>query len=346
VRVLIATGGSGGHVFPALTLAREFRRGGDQVVVASDALEEVIRGERFVLERMEALPLRGSWRRALRGLTLLPVDVGRALCLLRRHRPQLVLGTGNSSSGPLVLAARLLGVKTAVCEQNAVLGLTNRLLAPLVDRMFLAFEESGRCISPGRVRVVGNPVREEFFRVGPPQGDFCVLVLGGSQGSRQVNRLVVEAWGLLGKWRTGISVIHQGGPQELELLRERYRRLAMRAWVVSFIPNQPQAYGQAHLVVCRAGSSTLFELAASRRPAILLPYPFATDGHQRRNAEVLARRGAALLLEPPDPTGLAAWVEELYEDEGRRAHMACQIGRFARPRAAQAVVEECRRLVG
>lgn len=346
MRVLIATGGSGGHVFPALALAREFRRRGDEVVMASDVLGEAVRGEGFPVEPVRALPLRGGWARALRGLCLLPAGAGRALRLLRRHRPQLVVGTGSSSSGPLVLAARLLGIKTAICEQNVVLGLTNRLLVPVADRIFLAFEESARGLPPERVRVVGNPVREEFFRIGPPRGDPCALVLGGSQGSQQVNRLVTEAWELLGDWRGRVSVIHQSGPHGVGWVRERYRRLGMRASVVAFIPDQPGAYGRAHVVVCRAGSSTLFELAASRRPAILLPYPSATDRHQRRNAEALARRGAALLLEPPDPVGLANWLRELCEDGGLRACMSRRLGHLARPRAAQQVVEECRELVG
>jgi UDP-N-acetylglucosamine--N-acetylmuramyl-(pentapeptide) pyrophosphoryl-undecaprenol N-acetylglucosamine transferase len=351
-RVVIAGGGTGGHLYPGLAVARELARlaPGARVSFAGTArgLEaRVVPREGFELDVLRSAGLKGkSLAATLRGVGLLPLGAVDAWRIVSRRRPHVVLGVGGYSSGPVVLAAALRGVPTMVLEQNAVPGLANRLLARFVDAAAVTYEDALPWFH-GRGFVSGNPVREGFAAgrggagvtagVGPAR----LLVFGGSQGARAINTAMVEAAPILRSSGRAIEITHQTGARDLDRVRGGYREAGLEARVEPYLDEMAREMAWADLVVCRAGATTLAELAAAGRAAILVPLPTATDDHQRRNAEALVRAGAAEMIEQRTLTGpaLAARIVALASDPGRRQDMGAQVGRFARPDAAVTIAE-------
>jgi len=286
-------------------------------------------------------------RETIRGFALLVPGLFDAWRLVSRRRPHVVVGVGGYSSGPVVLTAALRRVPTIVLEQNAVPGLTNRLLAPLVRAAAVTFEETARFFGP-KAFVSGNPVRPEFLRaaesgpeaVGERTG-FRLLVFGGSQGAHAINVAMMEAAPRLAAFGPRLEVTHQTGPQDLELVRARYREVGLEAEVAAFYDDMARRIGRADLLVCRAGATTIAEVTAAGKPAILVPLPSAADDHQRRNAEALAAAGAADLLLQADLSGeaLAARVERLARNPEARGRMAAAARAMARPDAARLVAD-------
>jgi UDP-N-acetylglucosamine--N-acetylmuramyl-(pentapeptide) pyrophosphoryl-undecaprenol N-acetylglucosamine transferase len=287
----------------------------------------------------------------LRGVSLIPAGLIDAWRLVARRRPDAVIGVGGYSSGPVVLAAALRRVPTLVLEQNATPGLTNRLLAPWVRAAAVTYPDTlpffGR-----KGFVAGNPVRPEFFSaaatgdrpLGPPR----VLVLGGSQGAHGINVAMVAAAPQLVRRCPEVAIIHQTGERDLTLVREGYRVAGTQARAEAFLDPVARDMAAADLVICRAGATTLAELAACGRPALLVPFPGATDQHQYRNAEVLQHAGAAVLAHEGDltPDRLATMTAELLADPARLARMAGAMRRFARPDAAARIVDRLLELAG
>jgi len=365
-RVIVAGGGTGGHLFPGIAVVEELRRrlGSPEPAAASPPGVEVLfvgtargiearvipaMGER--LELLEVAPLKG--RRPvelLRGLGVLPGAALRAGSLVRSFRPDLVIGVGGYAAGPMLAAAAALGVPTALLEQNAHVGLTNRLLAPLVGRAYVAFEETRGRFPRGRVRVVGNPVRREFVEAArraliDPDGFEArarhVLVMGGSQGAQALNDIVPGALADAGVAATGLRVVHQSGPAMRDEVEALYRDLGVPAEVVSFIDDMSAAYAQAALVVARAGATTVAELCAVGRPSVLVPYPYAADDHQAKNAGALEAAGATRCVREHDlPRTLAGTLRELLGDPAARRAMAEAARRHGRPEAAAAIVDD------
>jgi UDP-N-acetylglucosamine--N-acetylmuramyl-(pentapeptide) pyrophosphoryl-undecaprenol N-acetylglucosamine transferase len=261
-----------------------------------------------------------------------------------RRRPDLVIGVGGYASGPAVLAARTLGVKTMILEQNHFPGATNRWLAPRVDAVCVPSEAARRRLG-GRGVVTGNPVREAFTRIGPPPGgrELSLLVFGGSRGARSINRAMVEALPQLAAMQPPPRIVHQTGPEEVEAVRAAYAALParMQAEVAAFLDDMPRRLAEADLVVARAGATSLAELAAAGRPALLIPYPHAADDHQRLNAEAVAEAGAAVWILDRELTGarLSAAVAELAGDPDRRRRMAASARALARPDAAARIAD-------
>lgn len=357
LRVVIAGGGTGGHVYPGLAVARELqgRRPGTVVTFAGTAagLEaRVVPRAGFELDFIRSAGLKGKRLSArVRGILLLPVSLLDAWRLVSRRAPHLVVGVGGYSSGPVVLVAALRGIPTMVLEQNAVPGATNRWLARVVRAAAVAYESSLPYFR-GKGFVSGNPVRPEFVDEGARAEGRTddvtrVLILGGSQGAHVVNLAMVEAAPELAAAGRRLSVWHQTGDRDLVLVREAYERAGLSARVEPFIEGVAEAMRWADLVVCRAGATTLAELAAVGRAAILVPLAAAADDHQRRNAELLVRAGAGERIDERDLSGsrLAARLLDLAGDPARRAAMAAAVRAFAKPDAARCIVERVLQLV-
>jgi len=350
--VVIAGGGTGGHLYPGIAVARALleRVPAARVTFVGTAAgieARVVAREGFELDVIRSAGLKGkSPSSLLRGLGLLPLSAMDAWGVLGRRRPAVVIGVGGYSSGPVVALAWLRGVPTLLMEQNAVPGLTNRLLASIVSAAAVTYEESVR-IFGDKAFVAGNPVRPEFFdkgayaQHGSPPGAARVLVFGGSQGAHAINVAMVEAAPRLAAAAPGVAITHQSGERDLEMVRDGYRRAGLEARVEPFLFEMDREMKQADLVVCRSGATTLAELTASARPSILIPFPGATDDHQRRNAEALARAGAARMIDQRDLNGerLATEVLSLAVNDVERRHMSEAAARLARPDAARVIVD-------
>jgi len=361
MRVLIAGGGTGGHLYPGLAVAAELcgRVPGSEVTFVGTAAgieARVIPREGYPLELIRSGGLKGkSVVALLRGLALLPLSAWDAWSVLRRRRPQLVLGVGGYSSGPVVALAALRGVPTMLLEQNAVPGLTNRLLARVVTAAAVTYEESLRWFRNGQGFVSGNPVRAQFGRTAPATRDASggsrpvrVLVFGGSQGAHAINDAMSAAAPLLAASGASISVVHQTGPRDVEPVRDAYRKAGLDAQVEAFFFDMDQQMAVADIAVCRAGATTLAELAMAQLPALLIPLPTATDDHQRWNAAAFAGKQAAVLIEQRDLTGasLAREILALAGDAPRLGRMRAALAGCARPDAARLIVDRGLALVG
>ena len=361
LRVVIAGGGTGGHLYPGIAVAQELRRQEPDahIVFAGTARgieSRVVPREGFVLEVIRGAGLkRQALLARVRGLALLPLSGVDAWRVIRRHSPHLVIGLGGYSSGPLVLIAALRRIPTLVLEQNAVPGATNRILAHVVEAAAVTYDTALPYFK-GKGFVSGNPVRPGFFAVpatGEPQkaqaraGRPHLLVLGGSQGAHAINVAMADAAADLAAASRPLSVTHQAGERDLDMVRDAYRRAGLEARVEAFLNAVDQEMGEADLVVCRAGATTLAELAAAGRPAILVPLPSAAYGHQRKNADVLTKAGAAEMLDQAGLSGqeLARRVIALALDEPRRARMASLARRLAQPGAARVIVDRALTLV-
>lgn len=266
----------------------------------------------------------------------------RCAAWMLRSRPDLVVGAGGYASGPAVLAAMVLRIRTLVIEQNHFPGATNRWLAPRVDAVCVPSEAARERLG-GRGIVTGNPVRAEFASIGPPPGraEMSILVSGGSRGASSINRAVVGALPELGRMAPPPRIVHQTGAADERPVAEGYRGFAGPHEVRAFLGDMPRRLAEADLAVCRAGATTLAELAAAGRPAILVPYPFAADDHQRWNAEEVRAAGAATVVLDGELSGprLAAEIRALAGDPERRRSMAAAARSLARPEAAARIAD-------
>lgn len=297
---VMAGGGTGGHVMPALAVARELRARGHAVRFIGTRLgleAKLAPAEGFPIGWIEIGGLmRVGLRKTLATLAELPFSVWTASRMLDRDRPAAVFSTGGFVAGPVLLAALWKRLPVVVMEPNAVPGFTHRKLARFVSRALVSFPETARRFPAGRAEVTGLPVREEFFAIPPkPRGDrLTVLITGGSQGSRTLNRAVQESWPLWDK--TTVRLVHQTGPAAYDELQPGFRASGIDGEISPFIADMPAAFASADVVVSRAGMGTVSELAAAGKPSILVPLPTAADQHQLRNAEAMERIGAARMI--------------------------------------------------
>ncbi len=357
LRVLIAGGGTGGHLFPGIAVAQELRRRDP-----ANAVRFVSRGsefERAALARadfpltaitVEGLKGRGLWNQ-LRALVNLPRGVLQSAGVLRGFRPDLVIGLGSYAAGPVVLAAWTMRLPIALCEQNTLPGITNRLLARFADRIFTSFECTAGGFDPAKTVRTGNPLRQELLASGRPADGrrtdaFTVLVLGGSQGAHRLNTATVEALERLGGLK-GFAFIHQTGTADEGAVAEAYRRVGARARVQAFFHDMAEVYAAADLVVCRAGATTVAEITALGKAALYVPFPFAADDHQRLNAGEMVAAGAAEMVDEAALSG-EVLAERIHYYAGRPEllrRMAERAAALGRPDAAARIVDECGRLV-
>lgn len=352
MRLLLAGGGTGGHLFPAVALAEQLRHedpAGEVLFVGTE------RGLEFRLLPELGWPLRtipmSGWAglglaarfRAVGGLVK---SLGQSRRIIKSFRPDVVVGVGGYASVPVLLAARLGGVPYLIHEQNAWPGLANRLLGRWARRVCLSFNEAGKAFRRAPVVLTGNPVRAAMERCPELPGDESrLLVFGGSHGARAINRVMVAALPQLTRWRGVLQIIHQTGASEVETVRAGYRAAGWpEVEVVPFITDMAAAYARASLVVCRAGATTLAELTACGRPAVLIPYPFAANNHQMLNAQALASKGAAIMIEERDLKAeeLGLLIDGLLADRARLVSMSATARSLARPGAAARLLAECR----
>jgi UDP-N-acetylglucosamine--N-acetylmuramyl-(pentapeptide) pyrophosphoryl-undecaprenol N-acetylglucosamine transferase len=355
--VVIAGGGTGGHLYPGVAVAREMLRQRPDTVVtfagtARGIESRVVPREGFELDLIRSAGLKGkSIAARLKGVALLPFSALDAWRLLSRRRPRLVVGVGGYSSGPVVALAALRGIPTLLLEQNAVPGLTNRMLARVVRAAAVTYDQTLPYFR-GKGFVAGNPVRAGFLQPASsssaPRAALGVLIFGGSQGAHAINVACVEAAPKLAASARPLAVTHQTGESDVALVREGYERAGLAARVEPFLFEMHREMSAADLVVCRAGASTLAEVTAAGKPSILVPLPTATDDHQRQNARVLADAGAAELIEQRELTGerLAAAMLALAGDADRRARMADAARRLAKPDAATVIAGRAFALAG
>lgn len=349
MRLVIAGGGTGGHLFPGIAIAEALL----EVDPASEVL--FVGTERGIEAR--AVPKAGFEVRfihvgGLKGLGVkqrattmaqLPAALLQARRILREFRADAVLGVGGYSSGPVLVAARTMGLPTAICEQNSVPGLTNRLLARLVRRIFVTFDVSRTRFPPGKAEVVGNPVRRAFRdaarRPAPPIEPGLVFTFGGSQGARPLNEAVPAALAIVQRRGRTVQALHQAGKGDVPAVTEAYRRAEVTAEVTPFIDDMVTAYRRAHVVICRAGATSCAELTALGVAAILVPFPQATDDHQTLNARDLEQTGACVLLPQSElsPERLADEIERILGDDARRDRLRDSARRAGRLDAAEVV---------
>lgn len=356
MKLLIAGGGTGGHLFPGVAIAEELRArqpaAGVTFVGTARGIEARVLPElgwELKLIEVSGLKTVGVWG-AVKGLLRLPRALWQARRIVKQVRPDAVIGVGGYASGPVVLMARLRGVPTAICEQNSIPGFTNKLLGKLVRRVFLSFGESRRFFKAKKVELSGNPVRRDLAARllaaadAPRATDapVSVLVSGGSLGAVAVNDLASQALIALARARR-VSIVHQTGTADEAKIAARYREAGVEAEVRAFIKDMASEYQKADLIVCRAGATTVAELAIAGKPAIFIPYPFAADNHQEINAREMAEAGAALMFRQRELTAdkLAAAIEPLLADDERRQAMGTKMRALARPGAAAAVVDWC-----
>ncbi|MEW6386797.1 MAG: undecaprenyldiphospho-muramoylpentapeptide beta-N-acetylglucosaminyltransferase [Thermodesulfobacteriota bacterium] len=355
LKVVIASGGTGGHLFPGIAVAQEFRsRLGAQVTFLTTpkaVTTRILEQYHFAWQAVSSRALKGQgWWGRVRAWLSLPGQVLAAIANLKALKPGLVLGMGGHTSGPVGLAAHNLGIPLAIHEQNAIPGVTNRWLSRWAGRVFLSFPESQDSLPRDRCRWTGNPIREEFFRETPtrPATPFTVLVMGGSQGAHHLNVEVLAALPLLADFKDRLHFFHLTGEADRDLVEAGYRQAGFPAAVAAFTPEVAGWMGRSHLMVCRAGASSLAELAAVGRAAVLVPYPFAANNHQEHNARFFEAAGAAEVVLNKDFTGevLAAKIRRFISDPQALADMEEGSRRLARPDAAKEIVQGCLELLG
>ncbi len=351
--MIIAGGGTGGHLFPGIAIAEEFLQRNPSHRILFIGTERGL--EKKILGGL-GLPLRTIRVEGIKGrrpiqttgaLTKLPGSLVASFRILREFSPDIVVGVGGYASGPAVLAARFMGMKTAIAEQNAFPGLTNRILGNFTDRIFLAFSASQRWFPKGRTVVTGNPIRAAFLAERPGEEKDCplftILIFGGSQGAHAINQIVSEALDGLMKLKDQLFFIHQTGESDREAVTDAYETRGFTAEVTPFIMDMAGAYRRADLLLCRAGATTIAEITAGGKASILIPFPFAVNDHQTRNAEVLSRAGAAEVIAEKDLSGplLASLVERLYRTPEAVRKMAASAAKMGNPNAAKDIVDAC-----
>ncbi|MGD9022140.1 MAG: undecaprenyldiphospho-muramoylpentapeptide beta-N-acetylglucosaminyltransferase [Deltaproteobacteria bacterium] len=355
MKVLIAGGGTGGHLFPGIAVAEAFRireRAADILFVGTSNPMEVStlanKGFRHAAIVSEGLKGRGVWRQ-VRSLLKIPIGVWQTLRIIWRFNPDIIIGLGGYASGPVALAAKLTGKRLVIHEQNILPGLTNRILGRFADRIFVSFPDKLGRFQPSKTMITGNPVRRELLSRKPApktSGRFTVLILGGSQGAHALNCAMVDALDHL-KNRPQMAFIHQTGAKDAAWVSQAYKSRGIEAVVEPFFEDMAGPYGASDFVVCRAGATTVSELMAMGKPAILVPFPFAANSHQELNARHLVDVGGAELILERDLDGvrLAERIDYYALHPETLEKMQRETLALALPDAAEAIVNACRRLV-
>ncbi len=352
MRAVIAGGGTGGHVIPALAIAHELRERYHAEITfigtARGIETRLVPKAGYALQLIQVGALKNvSLATRLKTLLDLPNAIVDAWRIIADLRPEIVIGVGGYASGPGMLAAALTGRPTLAFEPNVVPGFANRVIAPLVSAAAVHFEET--CHYFRRCHLTGVPVRRAFFDIPPRRGGSpTLLVFGGSQGASAINHTVMECLPVLLRAVPDLHVIHQTGERDYQEAQRVYLEAGVSAEITQFIEQMPEAFRRADLLVCRSGASTVAEVAAAGKPAVFIPFPHAADDHQRRNAEALQHAGAALLLPEAELNAerLAAAITSLLKDRLRLASMSQAARALAHPDAARQIAALAARLAG
>ncbi len=356
MKLLIAGGGTGGHLFPGIAVAEEF--------LARDPANEVLfvgteRGIEaraipaagYRLKTISAAGIRGKGSLSqLKGAVMMLYGYAQSRKILKEYQPDLVLGVGGYASLPIVLAATGMQIPRFIHEQNAIPGMTNKLLSRFVKRVFITLEESAGYFPEGLVSISGNPLRRQILDLvaqqepGLPceEGKFHLLVFGGSQGAHAINMAMTEALPALAGLGERLSIVHQTGEADCDAVGSAYRKQGLPARVVPFISDMASAYREADLIICRAGATTIAEVTACGKACIFIPFPHATDDHQRKNAEALLKKGAAFVLLEKELAGnrLAEMITDLAGDPESVKRTGALAAGLARTDAARVIVDQ------
>ncbi|HME13579.1 MAG TPA: undecaprenyldiphospho-muramoylpentapeptide beta-N-acetylglucosaminyltransferase [Candidatus Acidoferrum sp.] len=348
MKLLIAGGGTGGHVFPAIAIAQEWlARGSDREVVLVGTQRGIemrlVPAAGLPLETLRVAGLKGKGGMTLvKNLAMLGSSLADARAVLRKHRPVAAFGVGGYAAGPMMLATWLGGIPNIIFEPNAEPGLTNKLLAKISKRIATGYEVSARAWG-GKAVVTGCPVRPEFFVIAPQAvgKPFRLLITGGSQGALPINRAFVDAMDLLAARKNELSIVHQTGERDYNAVRTAYARREILAEVVPFLNNIAERFAWADGIVCRAGAITAAEVAAAGRAAIFIPFGRATDSHQLRNAQEMVRAGAGRLIAEPELTAerLSSEVFALIDQPEETQRIAAAAKSLGRPNATREIVD-------
>lgn len=352
MRVILAGGGTGGHLFPGLAVAREFQRREAQnsmsdvlfIGTAQGIEARALPREGFKLALLSVRGLKGRGARGvLDALYGVPASLWHCLNIIREFRPDVIIGLGGYASGPMLLAAALRRIPRAIMEQNLRPGFTNKLLARFVDRVFISYAGSRQFFPGAKVTETGNPVRWRNLPEVRKGEKFTLFVFGGSAGARRINFAVIDALKLMVDLAPGVQVIHQTGQADFAAVKAAYATLPFEAEVTPFIDQMDEAYARADLIVCRAGATTVAELTAFGKAAILVPYPYAIYDHQRGNAAALQVGGAAEMILDRELDGekLAERLRFYFSAPERLRAMAQAARAMGRPEAAARIVDEC-----
>ena len=347
VKLLIAGGGTGGHVFPALAIAQEWlSRGAEREVVlvgTQRGIEmKLVPAAGLPLETIRVAGLKGKGGTTLlKNLAMLGTGLSDAFGVLKRQKPAVAFGVGGYAAGPMMLATWLRGIPNVIFEPNAEPGFTNKVLAHLAQRIATGYEISARTWGEKAV-VTGNPVRAEFFAIQPrrPEKPFRLLVTGGSQGARPINRAFMEAAELLAKRKGEMRIVHQTGERDYNDVRVAYTRHEIDAEIAPFLTNMAERFAWADVIVCRAGAITAAEVAAAGRAAIFIPFGWATDSHQLRNAQEMTKAGAGRLISEPELTAerLTQEIFSLLDQPRDIEAISAKARSLAHPHAAREIV--------
>jgi UDP-N-acetylglucosamine--N-acetylmuramyl-(pentapeptide) pyrophosphoryl-undecaprenol N-acetylglucosamine transferase len=361
--MVIAGGGTGGHLFPGIAIAQAFktRDPKNSVCFASTGRPfeiDMLAKWGFKLERVTAAGIkgRGLWNQ-IGSVLIIPKGIYESIRLLKRLKPDVVVGVGSYASGPVVFGAWLMGIPIVLHEQNLLPGITNRILSYFATRVYVSFSNTQAGLNPKKVLVTGNPVRSEILQaaqktVNTQDTDFgkgrpfIVLIIGGSQGAHRINMAVTEALQEIVE-KDKYFFIHQTGLQDESRVKDAYARWGICGIVKPFFNNMAQNYARADLVICRAGATTVAEVTAVGKAVIFIPYPFAADNHQVLNARALVETGAAEMILQEELSGkmLARKIEHYVSQPEALFQMAAQARKFGKPDAAEVIVEDCYKLI-
>jgi len=352
-KIIMAGGGTGGHLFPGIAVAQEFKRripGIEFLFIGTGRRVEVTQLARYDFPlkviNVEGIKGRGFYER-VKAAAKAGVAIINSILILKKEKPALVFGLGGYAAGPVVLAASLLSIPCVLHEQNMIPGLTNKWLAKRVDRIFLTYEDINGTFARDKTLLTGNPLRHEFIDqklLLSPESPIKILILGGSQGARQINSMMPAALKLLEEYWPLISILHQCGEGFFEETNKKYKFFSgLEYKVVPFIENMLDAYKESSFVISRAGATTIAEITATGRGAILIPYPYAAGNHQEFNARQMEKANAAEVILEKDitPQKLAEKIKDLITNHEKILNMAKASKIMARPDAAVKIVEEC-----
>ena len=360
MRLIITGGGTGGHLFPGISLAQAMVQaypGCEVLFIGTERKVDktALSGLGFVAMTIKSQGIKGKNAAAkIRAMLQQPAALFEAVRIIRKFGPDLVFGVGGYVTGPVILAARLLGVTTCIHEQNSIPGLANRLLGHIADRIFVSLPGSEKYFPPAKTILSGNPVRSKIVKTANQvaqkkyQEPLTLLILGGSQGAQRLNSLMLEAAASSLADRTPIpNIIHQTGEHDEIHVRQKYAELGINARVQAFFSDMAEIYSRADLVVSRAGATTLAELTVFHKPVILVPFPFAADNHQEINGRYLVEAGGALMFRQAELDGekLGMEITRLMADTKLLAEMSANSGKVAKPEATGTIVSICMELM-
>jgi UDP-N-acetylglucosamine--N-acetylmuramyl-(pentapeptide) pyrophosphoryl-undecaprenol N-acetylglucosamine transferase len=353
MRIVIAGGGTGGHLFPGIAIAEEFLKRDAATKIIFIGTKKGIESKLldkfgYELKIIDIEGVKGRGIKALaKGTFQIPKSLWQSKRILKQFDPDIVLGVGGYASGPAVLAAHFMRVPTAIAEQNAVPGVTNKILGNFADRIFVTYGPTQKFFSQKKVVLSGNPVRASFTAGGvkpKEKKDYRqLLIFGGSQGAEAINKSVVDMLPQLQSVKDKIKILHQTGLKQMEEVKKAYEQFGIQAIVKDFIIDMAGAYAESDLIICRAGATSLAEITAAGKASVLIPYPWAANDHQLKNAQALKAEGAAEVIIEKELSGpkLFSVVENLLQDEGKLRMMEGNSLRISKIDAAAIIVDHC-----